>query len=211
MKESNQKSNPYFNPSTKPLLIVLSGPSGVGKDAVLSRMKKSDYPLRYITTMTTRLRRPRETDGVDYLFVSNDKFQEMIKNNNFLEWANVYGNLYGVPRSEVVKALDEGKDTMVKVDVQGAASIKKVVPQAVFIFLMPPSIEELTIRLEKRSTESPDDLALRVEKAEEEIAQLPLFDYVVFNRLDKIEQAVTDIEAIISAEKFRVNQRDIAI
>ena len=211
MKEVVHRSQPLFDPKTRPLLIVLSGPSGVGKDVVLARMKESGYPLKYITTLTTRPQRPRERNNVDYHFVSMEKFQEMIENNELLEQANVYGNWYGVPKEEVKKALDKGQDVMVKVDVQGAATIKKILPQAVFIFLMPPSIEELLVRLKKRHTESPADLDLRLKTAEKEIDQLPQFDYLIVNQWDKIDLAVSEIKAIITAEKCRVNPREIVL
>lgn len=211
MRELTDESQLPFNRLTRPLLIVLSGPSGVGKDAVLNRMKGSGYPLAYITTLTTRPRRPAEKNKVDYHFVSMKKFQEMIQNNELLEWANVYGNYYGVPGEAVKQALEKGQDTIVKVDIQGAATIKKILPQAVFIFLMPPSVAELQKRLKQRRTESFSDLALRLETAEEEVNQLPLFDYVVVNWWDEIDRAVAGIEAIITAEKCRVVPREIAL
>ena len=211
MKKSSYKGQPPFNPLTRPLLIVLSGPSGAGKDAVLSRMGKRDYPLRYITTITTRPQRAREKNNVDYHFISTERFKEMIAGNELLEWANVYGNWYGVPYQPVKQALDEGQDVILKVDIQGAATIKKILPQAVFVFLLPSSTEELATRLKRRHTESPFDLALRVKTAEEEIKQLPLFDYVVINKQGEIDVAVSDIEAIITAEKCRVNPREVAL
>jgi guanylate kinase len=174
-------------------------------------MKKSDYPLEFITTVTTRPKRATEKNNVDYHFVSVQSFQRMIENKELLEWANVYGNWYGVPREPVKQALDRGQDIIVKVDVQGAATIKKNIPQAVFIFLVPPSMEELTTRLKQRHTESPSDLALRLKTAEEEMQKLPLFDYVVVNREAEIDRAVSEIEAIITAEKRRVNPRKIRL
>jgi len=195
----------------RPLFIVLSGPSGIGKDAILTRMKESGYPLEYITTVTTRPRRARERDNVDYHFISTESFQEMISGNELLEWANVYGNWYGVPKGPVKQALDKGQDTIVKVDIQGAATIKKILPQAVFIFLMPASMEELAIRLKQRQTESPSDLSLRTKTAEEEIKQLSLFDYTVMNKQDEIDLAVSEIKAIITAEKCRVAPREITL
>jgi len=211
MKKMSRESQPPFSLATKPLLIVISGPSGAGKDALLTRMKKSGYPLKYITTVTTRAQRAKERDNVNYHFVPTTKFQEMIKNNELLEWANVYGNWYGVPRQPVKKALDSGQDVIVKVDIQGAATIKKILPEAVFIFVMPPSMEELVTRLKQRHTESPFDLALRIKTAEEEIKQLPLFDYIVVNKRDEIDQAVSEIKAIITAEKCRASPRKIAL
>ena len=201
MKKASYEGQPPFSLPTKPLLIVLSGPSGAGKDALLTKMKESGYPLEYITTVTTRAQRAEEKDNVDYHFISTGKFQEMLKNNELLEWANVYGNWYGVPKEPIKQALERGRDTIVKVDTQGAATIKKIMPEAVFIFLMPPSREELATRLKQRHTESPSDLALRIKTVEEEIKQLPLFDYIVVNKQDTIDLAVSDITAIIAAEK----------
>jgi len=174
-------------------------------------MKETGYPLKYITTLTTRPQRTTERDNIDYHFVSTEEFQEMISGNELLEWANVYGNWYGVPKQPVKQALDAGQDTIVKLDTQGAATIKKILPQAVFIFLLPPSMEEIIMRLKQRHTESTFDLALRLETAKEEIKQLPLYDYVVVNKRDEIDRAVSDIKAIISAEKCRVNPREIAL
>ena len=211
MKKAADRSPLPFNRLTRPLLIVFSGPSGVGKDAVLSRMKELSYPLNYITTLTTRPRRPNERNNVDYHFVSVKRFQKMIENNKLLEWANVYGNWYGVPRVPIEQALDKGEDTIVKVDIQGAATIKKILPQAIFIFLMPPSMEELLMRLKQRHTESPSDLAVRLKTAEKEIEQLPLFDYVIVNKWDEVDLVVSGIEAIITTEKCRVTPREVAL
>ena len=200
-----------LRPPAKSLLIVLSGLSGAGKDAVLTRLREASYPFEFIITVTTRARRPNERDGVHYRFISGNKFQELIDRGELLEWANVYGNGYGVPKEPVKQALGRGKDVVVKVDVQGAATIKKILPQAVFIFLAPPSMEELVLRLKQRRTESPSDLDLRIKTAEEELEKLPLFDYIVFNRQGEIDRAVADIEAIITAEKCRVTPRELAL
>lgn len=193
--------------TSRPLLIILSGPSGVGKDALLARMRKSGRPFHYVVTATTRPRRSREKDGVDYHFLSQKEFQQMIDRGQFLEWANVYGNYYGVPREEITSALSKGMDTIVKVDVQGAATIKKLLPQAVFIFLMPPSMEELKRRLRRRRSESPTDLALRLKAAKHEIQSLPLFDYVIISRQNKLDEVILQIDAIVTAEKCRVKPR----
>lgn len=200
-----------LSPPAKSLLIVLSGLSGAGKDAVLTGLRESGYPLEFIITVTTRARRTNEKDGVHYRFILRDSFQELIDHGELLEWANVYGNWYGVPKEPVKQALEKGKDVIVKVDVQGAATIKRILPQAVFIFLAPPSMEELIQRLRRRHTESPSDLDLRIKTAEEELKQLPLFDYLVFNRQSEIDRAVADIKAIITAEKCRVIPREISL
>ena len=211
MKKAARKSRLAFNLPARPLLIVLSGPSGAGKDAVLAKLKESNFPLKYITTLTTRPRRAEERNNIDYHFVSEKKFQEMITNNELLEWANVYGNWYGVPKEAVKQALDQGHDVMVKVDIQGAATIKKILPQAILIFLTPPSMDELLTRLKKRHTESPSDLDLRLKTAKKEMKQLPRFDYMVVNRGDEIDLAVSEIRAIITAEKCRVSPREITL
>ena len=208
MTEAKFKPQTPFLLPSKPLLIVLSGPSGAGKDTILSRMKKSGYPVEFITTLTTRPRRTKEKNKVNYHFVSVETFQRMMRNNELLEWANVYGNWYGVPKAPVKRALDEGRDVIVKVDVQGATTIKKILPQAVFIFIAPPSMGELATRLKQRHTESPADLDLRLKTAEAEMKKLTLFDYVVVNRAGENDLAVSEVEAIITAEKHRVSLRE---
>ncbi len=196
-----------YNPAKKPLILVLSGPSGVGKDAVLNQMKKQGEPFCFVTTVTTRPKREREKNGVDYSFIPTDRFQEMIADEELLEWAKVYDNFYGVPKAPITQALKRGKDVFLKVDVQGAATIKRLLPDAVFIFLMPPSMEELKHRLSRRLTESPAVLARRLRAADEEIEQLPLFDHVVTNHQDKLGLAVDEIKAIIKVEKRRIAPR----
>ncbi len=200
-----------FDRPAKPLLIVLSGPSGAGKDAVLHRMKETACPVTCIVTMTTRPRRDSERDRIDYNFVSRERFQDMLAQDEFLEWAQVYGNWYGLPKDAVRQALAAGQDVIVKIDTQGAATIKKKVPQAVFIFLIPPSLDELVTRLRERHTESPEAFALRTKMAAEEIKSLPMFDYIVVNRHDRLDLAVAEIKAIIAAEKCRISQRQITL
>ena len=200
-----------LRPPSSPLLFILSGPSGVGKDAVLSRMKASNYPLKYVTTLTTRPRRVNEKPDIDYHFISADRFQDMIRDKGLLEWAEVYGNWYGVPKEPVKLALDQRHDVMLKVDIQGVANIKRIVPQAITIFLMPSSVEDLELRLKRRHTESAFDLSRRLKIAETEMKELPTFDYVVVNREGEIDRAVAGIKAIITAEKSRVNPREITL
>lgn len=181
--------------------MALSGPSGVGKDAVLDRMKNSRRRMSFAVTATTRRRRSGEVDGVDYHFLSKERFERMRDRGELLEWAEVYGNYYGVPRQQVDRALRDGRDIMVKVDVQGAMTIKRVMPQAISIFLVAPSMEELQGRLRNRKTESDSDMQRRTATAAEEMKKIDDFDYVVVN--DTVEQAVSEIERIISAEKER--------
>ncbi|MFH1775882.1 MAG: guanylate kinase [Chloroflexota bacterium] len=207
MKKAADRNRTPSHP-VKPLLIVLSGPSGVGKDAILTGMKRSNYPLTYITTATTRPKRTTEKDDIDYHFISKEEFKAMVSGNRLLEWANVYGNYYGVPQEPVKQALDRGEDVIVKVDIQGAANIQKALPQAVSIFIMPPSREELVQRLQGRASETSFDLSLRLKTADKEMARLPLFDYAVVNQPGEIEQAVAKITAIITAEKCRVAPRE---
>ena len=197
--------------SSRPLLVVFSGPSGVGKDAVLARMKKLGRPFHYVITATTRPKRAGEKNGVDYHFLSRKEFQQMVDKHQFLEWANVYGNYYGVPKDEITSALSKGVDTIVKVDVQGAATIKEILPQSVFIFLTPSSVEELEKRLKRRRSESSEDLALRLERAKGEIKSLPLFDYVITSRQNKLDEVVSQIDAIVAAEKRRVKPRIVEV
>jgi guanylate kinase len=207
---SRETPSPLVPPS-KPLFVVLSGLSGAGKDAVLAGIRLSGLPLFISVSATTRHRRAGEKDGFDYHFVSPARFQELIDTGQLLEWANVYGNRYGIPKEPVRQALQSGKDVIVKIDVQGAATIKKILPQAVFIFMVTPYIEELEERLKQRRTETTDDLELRLKTAAAELKQLPMFDYVVVNPPGEINQAVADIIAIIKAEKCRVVQRELTI
>lgn len=194
-----------------PLLVVLSGPSGVGKDAVLTRMKELKRPLYYVVTATTRPCRAGERDGVDYYFLPQKKFQQMIDTGQLLEWAKIYGNYYGVPRDGIARGLSKGMDVIVKVDVQGAATIKKILPQAVFVFLLPPSMEELERRLKQRHSDRPIDLALRLEEAGKEIENLSFFDYVITNYHGKLDDVVSQIDAIVTAERCRVKSRNVIL
>ena len=206
---SHEKLSP--TPSEHPLLIVISGPSGVGKDATLAKMKKAGLSFHYVVTATTRPKRPGEKDGVDYHFLSEDEFRQRTRKNQFLEWAKVYGNCYGVPKREIEEALKQGQDTIVKVDVQGAASIKQILPDAVFIFLLPPSREELANRLKQRHGLPSTDLDLRLSKAQEEIESLPLFDYAVVTHKNNLDLTVSQINAILTAEKCRLKPRVVRL
>ncbi|MDP6103001.1 MAG: guanylate kinase [Dehalococcoidia bacterium] len=197
----------YDQAGEGPLLVVLSGPSGVGKDSVLRQLKELGRDWHFTVTATTRSQRPGENYGVDYLFLDRDTFHQKVRAGDFLECAEVYGNWYGVPRTQVTDALEKGLDVIIKADVQGATTIKDIAPDAVFIFLMPPSPEELERRLRERKTETTPDLELRIRMAMDELYQLPLFDYVVVN--DQLESAASRIDAIVTAEKCRIPSRRV--
>ena len=193
--------------SSPPLLVVLSGPSGVGKDAALDALKQLDRPWHFAVTATTRPRRESERDGTDYIFLDTASFLDLRERNELLEWAQVYGRWYGVPRNQVRDALRENRDVFLKVDVQGAATIRKIAPAAVFIIMVPESLEALRDRLSGRETEDVDELELRLQTARDELSRAGEFDYRVVNRDGELEQAVADIDAIVRAEKCRVAPR----
>lgn len=194
-----------------PLLVVLSGPSGVGKDTVLLQMKRQGCPFHYVITATTRPRRGKEREDIDYHFITEEKFKQMIDDGEFLEWANVYGNFYGVPKQEMRQAMERGMDVIVKVDVQGVVTIKKKIPQAISIFIEPPSIEGLERRLKGRHSENPADLALRLGKAREEMKDLSLFDYVLTSHQGKVDEVIARIETIVTNEKQQARPKIINI
>ncbi len=189
----------------KPLLVVISGPSGVGKDATLQIMKQSNYPFYFVVTATTRPKRANEVDGEDYHFVSVGEFAEMIEQNELLEYAVVYGDYKGIPKKHVREALASGQDVIMRIDVQGAATIRRLVPNAVTIFLTAESEDELVRRLEERKTEDPDKLKMRIATARQEIKRIVEFDYVVMNRVHRLEETVNQVLSIMAAEKSRVN------
>ena len=205
----------YNKPSSgthvQPLLIVISGPSGVGKDATIAGMKDSGLIFHHVTTATTRPKRPGEKDGVDYHFLSEEEFQRKIKAKQFLEWAKVYDNYYGVPKKELKEALNKGQDVIVKVDVQGAVTIKQILPDAIFIFITALSMEELDTRLKQRHSQRAGELNLRLSKAQEEMKNLPVFDYVVVNHKDKLDLTISQMNAIVTAERCRVKPRVVAL
>lgn len=190
-----------------PLLAVLSGPSGVGKDAVLAELKKLPRPWHFAVTATTRPPRPGEQDGVDYIFLDTADFRQMQENGQFLECAEVYGRWYGVPHSQVQAGFDAGQDVILKIDVQGAATVRQLAPAALFIFLLPGSLAELAQRLARRQTETAAEAELRLQTALQELEQVGSYDYRVINRDGCLEQAAQDIAAIIAAEKCRAVPR----
>jgi len=197
--------------AARPLLIVISGPSGVGKDTIIEQMRVAMPELHYSVTATTRPRRPGEIDGVHYHFYTPEDFTRMVEAEGFLEHATVYGNLYGVPKSEVRRAIERGQDVVVKVDPQGAMTIRRLAPEALLIFLLPPDMEELARRLRSRKTDDPAALTRRISIASREIATIEFFDYFVFNESEHIEKAVERIEAIVTVEKMRIHPREVGM
>jgi len=201
---------PYLR-GGNPLLIVLSGPSGVGKDAVVKRMKELGYPFHFVITATTRPPRQGEEHGVDYFFLSEEEFEDLIRRGELFEHAIVYGEYKGIPKEHVRHALASGQDVVMRVDVQGAASVRALLPDAVLIFLIAGSEEELLQRLRGRKTESDSTLRRRLATMREEMKRIPEFDYVVVNRDGQLDETVETIAAIIRAEKCRARQRVIRL
>jgi guanylate kinase len=191
--------------SPRPILVVISGPSGVGKDTILQEMKRTDYPFYFVVTATTRPRRPAERDGIDYHFVNVGEFAEMIEKNELLEYAVVYGDYKGIPKKHVREALASGRDVIMRIDVQGAATIRRLVPNAVTIFLTAESEEKLVQRLQERKTEAADQLKMRIVTARQELRRIIEFDYVVVNREHALDETVDQVLSIIKAEKSRVD------
>lgn len=199
-----------FNPrNPEPLLIVISGPSGVGKDSVIRVMKERQLPFHFVVTATTRPKRDGEVHGVDYFFLSKDEFAALIENDELLEYAIVYNDFKGIPKSQVREALASGKDVVMRIDVQGAETIRKICPDALLIFLTTQDEDELVRRLRARKTEDPEGLKLRIATARQELKRLEIFDYIVVNREDKLDDTVNIIEAIITAEHHRVHHRKV--
>jgi guanylate kinase len=209
--ELNYLETPLVERQPPPLLLVLSGPSGVGKDTIIERMRQRDLPFHYAVTATTRPQRENEVHGVHYYFVTNEEFNELFKQGELLENATVYGNSYGIPKAGVRAALARGEDVILKPDVQGAAHLKRVVPDAVFIFIAPASLEELTRRLERRGTETPEGLARRLNNYQVEMKAAGSFDYYVVNREGRLDETVDTILAIMRAEKSRVTPRRVRL
>jgi guanylate kinase len=195
----------------KPLLIVISGPSGAGKDTILQRMKERELPFHFVVTATTRPRRDNEVDGRDYFFVSKDEFARMIDEDELIEYAIVYGDYKGIPKQQVRDALASGKDVIMRIDVQGAESVRKLAPEAMLIFITVDSEEELFNRLRERKTETADALKLRMATARKELQRVTDFDYVVLNRDFHLDDTVDTIRAIIQAEHHRVTPRMVSL
>jgi guanylate kinase len=201
-----------FSPAApQPLLIVISGASGAGKDSVLRRMKERGLPFHFVVTATTRPPRPGEVDGRDYLFVSHEQFASMIEHGELLEHAIVYNDYKGIPKQQVRQALDSGRDVVMRIDVQGAETIRALCPEALLIFIVPASEDEMVRRLRARRTETPQELQLRIETARQELKRMDVFDYYVVNADSQLDAAVDRIEAIIQAEHMRIHPRRVTL
>lgn len=190
----------------KPKLFVITGPSGAGKDTIVKDLRERFPEIHVAVTATTRERRPGEAEGVDYFFLDPETFLERLANDEFMESAQVYGKPYGVPRNQIRHALERGQDVLLKVDVQGAATIKDRWPEAIVIFVSPGSMSQLLHQLRHRKTDNPEELMRRFGEAESELPMAQEFDYFVINEFDRHEQATVEIEAIIRAERLRTRQ-----
>jgi guanylate kinase len=205
-------SDPEFsilNP--QPLLIVISGPSGVGKDSVVLSMKERGKPFHFVVTANTRPKRDDEVHGVDYFFVSKEEFARMIEEDELIEYAVVYSDYKGIPKQQVREALASGKDVVMRLDVQGAETVRKLAPEALLIFITTESEDELVGRLKARKTETDEELALRIATARKELKRVEAFDYVVINHENKLDETVDTVGAIIDAEHHRVDHREVSL
>lgn len=197
--------------SRTPLLVVLSGPSGVGKDTVIHRLQSQLTDLDFAITATTRPPRPGEVDGKSYFFLNQDEYDAMLDRGQLLAPAEVHGYWYGAPADRIREAIEAGRDVLLKIDVQGAMHVRRRFPQAVFIFLAPASMSDLVAQLKARDTESHTDLQRRLNDAQFEMDQLPQYDYVVVNQKENVDAAVRDVCCIISAERLRVHRQPICV
>src|SRR5512138_545707 len=195
----------------QPLLIVISGPSGAGKDTVMQRMKERGLPFHFVVTATTRPKRLNEIHGKEYWFVTKEQFARMIDEDELIEHAIVYGDYKGIPKQQVREALASGMDVVMRLDVQGAETVRRLAHEALLIFITTASEAELVHRLEMRKTETPDSLALRIATARKELKRVEAFDYVVVNREYHLDESVDTIRAIIEAEHHRVSPRKVTL
>ena len=186
-------------------VIVISAPSGAGKDTVVKELMKNNPDSRWVSvSATSRAPREGEQEGVDYYYLSKEEFEKKIEEGYFLEYTNYAGNYYGTPKEYIEKKINKGIDVILIIEIEGAANIKKLIPEAVFIFIMPPSLKELVRRLKKRGTEDNEKILKRFHAAYQEINEVTKYNYVVVN--DKLEDAVNKVESILNAEKCRVDR-----
>jgi len=209
----SQKQQPASSESStrQGLLFVLSAPSGTGKDSVINTLKQQGMDFYVIPSVTTRAPRPNESEGNPYHFINQETFERLVSQNELLEYANVHGNWYGQPRKPIRDNLAAGRDVLLKIDVKGAATIRSKVPEAVFIFLIPGSLEELAQRLTDRQTETEEELQRRLADARKELAEQHWYDYLITNRQGHLQEAVDCLRAIMLAEHCRVHPRKIDI
>jgi guanylate kinase len=203
--------SPSQRPAVQGLLFVLSAPSGAGKDTVINELKAQGLDFHVVASVTTRAMRPGESEGHPYHFISKERFDEMVANGELLEYAQVHGNWYGQPLQQIRDNLRVGRDVLLKIDVQGAATVRKKLPGAIFIFLVPGSIEELVQRLTNRKTETEEELQRRLTNARIELAQQEYYDYVVVNRHGHLQEAVECLRAIMLAEHCRAHPRIVTL
>lgn len=189
---------------SKGFLLVISGPSGCGKGTICKKILERNEKLVFSVSATTRTPRRGEIDGVNYFFIDEEKFSKMVENDEFLEYANVHGNLYGTPKNFVLEQIERGEIVILEIDVQGALQVKESYPEGVFIFLLPPSMSELKNRIKKRGTETDKDIDIRLKNAFEELKFIDEYDYIVIN--DEVMEAVEKTETIIGAEKLKVKR-----
>ncbi|NLX76103.1 MAG: guanylate kinase [Clostridiaceae bacterium] len=189
------------------LLVVVSGPAGVGKGTVVSLAREKNRDIVFSVSATSRCPRPGEKDGVNYFFVSRDRFQEMIRENALLEWVEYCGNFYGTPKMYVEQELEKGNTVLLEIEVEGAHNVKKQYPQCILVFITPPSLEELRNRIVKRGTESPEVIEKRMQRAKKELEQLDRYDYVITN--ESVEDAANQLLEIIEKERNRLNKKNM--
>jgi guanylate kinase len=207
----NQQPASAQSSTRQGLLFVLSAPSGTGKDTVINTLKQQGMDFYVVPSVTTRAPRPGESEGNPYHFVSKETFERLVSQNELLEYANVHGNWYGQPRKPIRDNLSAGRDVLLKIDVKGAATIHSKVSDAIFIFLIPGSLEELTHRLTGRQTETEEELKRRLADARKELAEQHWYDYLITNQDGHLQEAVECLRAIMLAEHCRVHPRNIDI
>ncbi len=189
---------PETNPS--PLIVVISGPSGAGKDVIIERMADLGHDFHFTVTATTRKPRPNETDGINHHFISQEEFKRLIATDELLEWAIVYGNYYGTPKQQVRDALKKGLHVILRVDVQGALRVKEIVPDSLLIFINAPDLDVLRQRLLRRNVNNEKDIRIRLEAAQSEMGKARIFDFQVINHEGLLDAAVVEVVSIISQE-----------
>lgn len=211
-KRRTPPADKLYNRPQHPVLIVIAGPSGVGKDTIARRLiARNPDQFYFVVTATTRAPREGEVDGVDYFFVTNDEFARMIDEYELLEWAIVYNDYKGVPKQQIRDALASGRDVIMRVDVQGAATIRRLIPEARLVFLSAESETTLEARLRERRSETDDQLSLRIATARKEMYRVDEFDYFIVNRQEEQSEAVETLLAIIRAERARIGREPITL